>query len=358
MADDIRAPRAGRIRPRSLAAMATVVSVLAAAPAQASFNGPITPDPAFVFVLAAAVAVPGAVIAMLAELFGAGHRPPRWVGSVALGIAVITLLAMLRVIRPSSDNGVLVVFLPPLMSLALVSLVPAPWWRLGAVWCVAIGVAVLMVLVTRNPEAAPSADAGLGALYGGALVSMLLWHLGFWLGQRWRRHAGLAPAEAPDLSGAIRVAANGLKSLNAQRQRLHLGASTASGFVTWLRGHPGVKWWLGGAIVFHAGIAALTTAGYRAPFMAMVQGESLIAELFGYTLNGPVALTAGAWLTQGLAWSVLVGCGTWGAAAAAGRFDAGPLAPFRLAAVVVAAGALAWIALRANTLGFANTLGY
>jgi hypothetical protein len=341
-----------------LTSVAAVVSVLAAAPAQASFNGPFKLDPAFVFMVAAVVAVPGAVISMLAELFGARHRPPRWVGSVALGIAVITLLVMLRVIGPSGDSGVLVVFLPPLMSLALVSLVPAPWWRLVAVWCVAIGVAVLMVLVTRTPEAASSADGGLGALYGGALVSMLLWHLGFWLGQHWRRRAGLAPAEAPDLSGAIRVAADGLKSLDAQRQRLDRGASTASGFVTWLRGHPGVKWWLGGAVVFYAGIAALAAAGYRAPFMAMVQGESLVTELFGYTFNGPVALTAGAWATRGLAWSALVGCGTWGAAATAGRFDAGPLAPFRLAALVVAAGALAWIALRASTLGFANTLGY
>ena len=60
----------------------------------------------------------GAVISMLTELFGARHRPPRWVGSIALGIAVITLLVMLRVVGPGGDSGVLVVFLPPLMSLA------------------------------------------------------------------------------------------------------------------------------------------------------------------------------------------------------------------------------------------------
>jgi len=62
--------------------------------------------------------VTGAVVSMLTELFGARHRPPRWVGSIALGIAVITLLVMLRVVGPGGDSGVLVVFLPPLMSLA------------------------------------------------------------------------------------------------------------------------------------------------------------------------------------------------------------------------------------------------
>lgn len=232
MADDIPAPRVGRDPPRGLAVRAAFVSVLivlAVAPAQASFGGSIKLDPAFVFMVAAVVAMPGAVISLLAETIGARHRPPLWVGGLALGIAVITLLVMLRVVGPGGDSGVLVVFLPPLMSLALVSLVPAPRWCLVAVWCVAIGVAVLLVRVTQAPGAASSADGGYGALYGGALVSMLFWHVGFWLGQRWRRRAGLAPAEAPDLSGAIHVAAAGALTWIALRASA-LGFANSPGY--------------------------------------------------------------------------------------------------------------------------------
>lgn len=50
----------------------------------------------------------------------------------------------------------------------------------------------------------------------------------------------------------------------------------------------------------------------------------------------------------GLAWSVIVGIGIWGAAALAGRFEAGRLAPFRLVALVLPLSLLLWVAWVAN----------
>lgn len=205
---------------------------------------------------------------MIAEWIGARHRPPLWVGNAALGLAVCCLLIAQRVIGPGGDSGSFVVFLPPLMTLALVSLLPAPAWRLMAVWCVAAGGAGIFLLRPPMPDPTSATVQGLRALL------------------------------------------------------------------------------LGGATVFHAGIAALTALGYKSLLMAALLGEALVADLLGLAISAPNALTAGAWATHGLIWSAVAGWGVWGAAATAGRFDAGRLAPFRLTAMVVAAGMLLWIVVR------------
>lgn len=351
MPENDSAPRATRIPPPWSAVLAAAALVLEAAPAQASFGGRLDLGFGFLFVAAAVVSSPGALLCMIAEWVGARRRPPLWVGSAALGLAVCCLLIALRLIGPGGDSGLFVIFIPPLMTLALVSLLPAPVWRVIAVWCVAIGVAWLFVLRARNPGPSSTTVEGLGALLGGALVSMLLWHLGFWLGQRSLRRAGHAPASAPDLPGVLHHAVDGLKQSCAHRPRWISRIGVPSGFFRWLEEHPGLSWWLGGAAVFYAGIAALTAVGYTTLLIAMLQGELLVADFLGLAISAPNALTAGAWATHGLIWSAVAGWGTWGAAATAGRFDAGQLAPFRLAAMVVAAGMLFWIAMRASAVG-------
>jgi hypothetical protein len=280
------------------AVLAAAVLVLEANPVAASFGGRLDLSPGFFFVGAASVATPGALLCMIAEWVGSRHRPPLWIGNAALGLAVCCLLIAQRVIGPGGDSGLFVVFLPPLMTLALVSLLPAPAWRLMAVWCVAAGVAAVFLLRPPVPDPTAATVQGLRALLlGGALVSMLLWHLGFWLGQRSRRRAGFAPASAPDLSRALEFSIDGLKRGYTHGSRWMSQTGASAGPFRWLQEHPGFSWWLGGATVFHAGIAALTALGYMSVLMAALQGEALVADLLGLAIDTPNALTAGTWAT-------------------------------------------------------------
>lgn len=147
---------------------------LATESAWASFNGPIDLGFGTVFVAAAALALPGALLCALTEWIGARHRPPAWAGCVALGLAVYCLGRALRFLPPFGDSGLFIFPVPPLMTLALVSLVPAPRWRQCAVWCIAIG--TIWLGLSRQQLLGPSTSAAetLGGLLGGALISLLL----------------------------------------------------------------------------------------------------------------------------------------------------------------------------------------
>ncbi len=166
---------------------------LGATPALASFNGPLDLGFGFTFTAAALLALPGGLLCALAEFLGTRHRPPLWLGFAALALAACCLLLVLRIIGPGGDSGVFIFPVPPLMSLALVSLLPAPSRRLIATWVVALAVAVLLVIISQHLGSSASQEENLGALLGGGLSSMLPWQIAFILQQRARGRAGLVP---------------------------------------------------------------------------------------------------------------------------------------------------------------------
>jgi len=227
--------------------------------------------------------------------------------------------------------SLVIFFLPALMSLALVTLLRSPRWRLLATWCISGGVLALLGGFQGDEEK-------LGALLGGALVSMLMWHVGFFLGQWQLRKAGIPPTPGPNL-------------------RRLIGKTFASGkqFYT----HPpvwfgrfierGFMWWLGGAVAYYVAIPILAAFGYKSWLWAMLSIEALITPMMGFApgKSGSAKYLTG-WPVHGLAWSMIVGIGIWGIAASAGRFNAGRLAPLRLAALVLPFGLLLWVAWVAN----------
>ncbi|MBP8297084.1 MAG: hypothetical protein KAX84_13305 [Burkholderiales bacterium] len=315
---------------------------LAAEAARASFNGPIDLGFGTFFVAAAVLALPGALLCALAEWLCARRRPPVWVGIAALGLAVYCLARALRFLPPSVDSGLFIFPAPPLMTFALVSLVPAPRWRRCAVWFVTIG--TIWLGLSRQQLFGPSTSTAetLGGLLGGALTSLLLWELAFVPGQRALRRAGIAPAAGPDLPSLAARA-------TALRRRISMVRPQWLGR---LLKQPGFVWWLGGAALFYVGIAVLSAAGIPSLLAATLYIDWRIADFLGFAVRGPDAATMRAWAMHGLVWAAIAGAGAWGAAAVAGRFDAGRLAPVRLAAIVLAAGMLLWAASIASAASF------
>lgn len=325
----------GRAATQAVSAVATLASFLCLPAALASFNGPLNLGFGPVFLIAAVLALPGGLLCALAEVLGSRRQPPLWVGFTALLLAVCSILLALRVIGPGGDSGWFVFPVPPLMTLALLAFFPAPYWRLTAVWVVAAGFAGLLVLCgTRQLSSMPT-EEGLGALLGGGLSSMAPWQLAFILQQRSRRRSGVAPAPAPEFPGQRRRfnrAVQYLKADDGLRKN-------------WLFKHPGLSWWLGGAIVFYLVVMALTVLGSTGPVTAMLTIEWRIADLFGFGLRATGPTLPGAWGLSGMVWAAIVGGGVWGVAASTGRFDPGRLAALRLLAILLAAAMLAWITL-------------
>ena len=93
----------------------------------------------------------------------------------------------------------------------------------------------------------------------------------------------------------------------------------------------------------------LAAFGNKSLLLATLKVDGLIAGIVGFE---PVAFHSAkymsGWTVHGLAWSVIVGAGIWGAAAIAGRFEAGRLTPFRLVALVLPLSLLLWVAWVAN----------
>jgi hypothetical protein len=325
--------------------IAAAMFCLVADPAAASFGGGGYLELGFGLAFAAAgvLALPGALLCLLAEWRGARRRPPLLLGVVALGLASYCLWRVGSWKPGIGDTGIAIFVLPPLMTLALVTLVPAPRWRLIAVWCVAVGSLSLVLFKAQEFGSSKNTSEGIGALLGGALVSMLLWQLAFLLGQRSLRRAGIAPAPAPDLQRMLERMADGLKQANENHPE----------WVDRLAQHQGFLWWLGGAAAFYVGVGVLTAVGYKVLLLATLQSEWRIADFLGFATRGGLeSLTFDAWALHGLVWSAIAGWGTWGAAAAAGRFDAGRLAPFRLTAILLATGMLLWLAHAASAARF------
>jgi len=309
---------------------------LVATPVWASFNGPLNLGYGGMFVGGLVVCVPGGLACFLLEWLCSRRQPPKWVGKAALTLGIASQVALL--IAPLDGiAGTLLYLLPPVMTLALVTLLPAPAWRLLAVWAVSLGSIALLVAFAPVDATGPRNrdEELLGALTGGAVTHMALWHLGFLLGQIGRRRAGVAAAHSPDWRAIRDHAAEGLQAIDAAHRPQ---------IATHIFSHPGFYWWLGGTAMFYVATMGMALFKWDGLLNAALLTEWRLLELLGLPFDfnrQPSALRQ--WATHGLVWSAVFGAGTWGLAAAAGRFDAGRLAPLRLAAIVLAACMLLWL---------------
>ena len=75
-----------------------------------------------------------------------------------------------------------------------------------------------------------------------------------------------------------------------------------------------------------------------------------VLDLFNWPTSSLNVRPLRMWATHGLVWSALFGCGTWGAAAVAGRFAPGPLQAFRFAGIAASAIMLLAIAMTASPI--------
>jgi hypothetical protein len=300
--------------------------------AVASFNGKIEIGFSLMFIGGLIVSIPGGLACLAAEWAGATRRPPRWAAIVALLLGVIALGGAMFVPPDRSAAAFSMFVLPPLMALALITLLPAPAFRLATVWLVSCSSIVLIITVRSMPGAPDNVNALAGGLLGGALTHILLWQIGFMLGQRRRRIAGLPPPPAPDIHGLL-------------RRGFHAVDTHGPEAIGLLRVHPGIWWWAGGSVVFFVAILALATTVDATLLQSAIRVSYRLRALFGLPrVNGPTQTFFQLWFTDGVLWSVMVGAAVWGAAAVFRRFDAGCLAPLRLVAIVLPVVMLIWLA--------------
>ena len=188
----------------------------ATTPAFASPNKVIDIVFIMMFLYAAVIALPSGLFCGAAELIGVLYRPPLWIGWVALGLSLPGLaivfgmenylLKIGRGFGARTELGnllfmlivpVLVYCIPALISLALVTLLPAARRRLIAMWSIAIGISWWVLF-----QAQPGKNPGLyppGLIFGGVWVSMLIWQVAFALGQRRLRKIAIPSASGPQL---------------------------------------------------------------------------------------------------------------------------------------------------------------
>ena len=227
-----------------------------AAPAFASFDGAMVAF-GISFVIAAVIAIPSGLFCGAAELVGVRHRPPQWIGWGALGLSLVGLAIVLEIgvgkdYREASTGIVtmLMYFTPALMSLALVTLLPAARWRLIATWSITIGVSWGILLQAEQGRTLGPPAGLVGALFGGVSVSMLMWQVAFILGQYQLRRAGIPPVPGPDLRRFISQGLSGAGQVYANPASW-LGKLINRGFL----------WWFGGAVAYYVAIPILAAFG-------------------------------------------------------------------------------------------------
>jgi hypothetical protein len=319
--------------------LAWAVPLLMPTAAIASFGGKIDIGFGTMFIAAALGALPGAVVCLATEWKGATSRPPYKLGILSLIAGTIALACVIFVRPDSTVPGAATVALPPLMTFALVTLLPAPMWRLAAVWLVTWG-SIWLIMTAHSSASASDSDTLRGGLLGGALTHMVLWHAGFVLGQLARRTSGAAPPKAPDVRRMLDASARALTAIDAPRR----GASAL------LRVHPGYWWWIGGSALFFFAMLAWGMFDTTLLQSAIRLSYRWRATFGPSWVGAPTATFARLWLVDGVFWSLIVGAGVWGLAGALRRFDAGRLAPLRWAAVVVSAVMLVWLAEESSTI--------
>jgi hypothetical protein len=312
-----------------------------------------------------------------AELIGVLYRPPLWIGWTAVGLSLPglalvfgmekSLFVILAYLQKSSATLILfllekivsglVYLLPALISLALVTFLPVARRRLIAIWSIAIGISVWGIFQARQGKHAGYSSQ---LILLNVSVSMLMWQVAFVLGQRQSRSADIPPTPGPDLRRLMgkvvdvggQVYANPPPWLGRLMVKGVAGGRQVYANLPLWRGRlieRGVLWWLGGAVAYYVAIPILAAFGHKSLLWTMQDINELIGAIVGF---GPSSFSRakdmGGWAVNGLAWSVMVGIGIWGAAAITRCFEAGRLAPFRLAAFVLPLCLLLWVAGVAN----------
>ena len=310
--------------PRTWAArcLTFAVGVSTASAALASFGGGIQIGFREFFVIAAIMAIPGAVICALIEWFGARHPPPYWIAWPAAALGLAFQLMALQVVVKAGDRGWYLFVVPPLMTFALTGIMRHARSRMFVAWIATAAALAATIRVYRG-------ESITGAVIGGATISMIAWQLAWWLRQR-TLVSDPANAAAPARSPRSTAAAS--MTVDAAAARPRWIPEEKSGAA-----HPcraGIRWWLAGAAIFYVAISLLTAVGYHPLAASMLAIEGQLLDFFGFPLWSLHAPTSLAWATHGLMWSAIFGSGTWAAAALGGRFDAGRLQPLRLLALV------------------------
>jgi hypothetical protein len=152
----------------------------------ASFNGPLHLSFGANVVIGVIAALPGAIAVLLLEWKGATWTPPSWAGALAALAFGYCLLRLTGLVGPAGDRGRGLLAIPPLIELALITVVRSSRARQAAGWAVAAASVVLLGLAQTSNALGPPGrpNEGWGLLCGGVLATALLWRVGVWLGQR------------------------------------------------------------------------------------------------------------------------------------------------------------------------------
>ena len=362
----------GFVQQARFACAATVFVALAglASPVEASFGGGggISIPAWALFFIGGIFATPGALAVATIEWIGARRHPPAWVAIVPMVLAILAL-AIAAGYGGKSDSGWYLLPVPPLLMLALVALCPQAKVRLAATWLVSL-LAFALAIYGNVRFGSSSRSSEVHALVaGGACATILLWQLTWWLRQaHLARQDAKVSAQSPDAggppaaSGDAAASGRGAASVVAEAvprdaagaplpyeiEALRRGAEAARSRIR--STHPGLLWWLLGTVVFYVGIGAASAAGFDALLEAMRRLEWQVLDFFGWPTRSLEGSPLRMWAAHGLAWSALFGCGTWGAAAVAGRFDPGPLQALRFAGVAACAIMLLAVAMTASQI--------
>jgi len=299
--------------------------------------------PSELFVIGAFVALPSAILCVLAEAIFPRRRLPLWLtgASAVAAVASIALLvvAMKAAAQQQTDSRVFLLFVaPPLVILALRGTIVASGPRLAAGWVIA---AASLGLVAGR---LPGGEAAWG-LAGGAFVCLLLW-TSTWLILRVR---GRFPVELANAAGRVSPSA----ALSVTFERLAAAGAALSralppGMRPWLErqlarlkpAQSGLIWWFASACVLYFGIGAAISSGKLGVAWLYVEWAYL-PDLFGFSYPKDFR-PAHVWWTYGLPWSLLAGSAFWGLAGLFGGFDPGRAKILRFAAVVFGGVLLFW----------------
>lgn len=267
-------------------------------------------------IIAASLSVPGGLTCMLIEFFGIRWRPAQWVGWVAFVLWIASLVAFEK--ASIGDKLLLLFVLPPSMSLASVTLWPR--WRLSVAWTVSASVFLLVLIPAITLNHGDKLDDIFGMLLGGMFTHLVLWHVGYLMGECWRRRARIATPAGSDFIAFLLLWELLRKWVAIFFQFLHALKALQPGFTR----HPGFYYLLGSASLFYVVVSTLSMLGFVAPF----NNQLRVTELLG--LSGPSLR----WLSERMICSAIAGCGSWGIAAWLRLFDAGRMAPLKLAAIL------------------------
>ncbi len=299
--------------------------------------------PGDLLVIGAVVALPSAILCVLAEaIFPRRHLPPWLTGvSAVAAVASIALLvvAMKAAAQQQADSRVLLLFVaPPLVVLALRGTIGACGPRLAAGWVIALASLGLAAGRLRGGEAA-------WGLAGGASVCLLLWTVTVLI-LRARR---LFPVDLANDAGRVSPSA----ALSATFDRLAATGAALSkalppGMGPWFErqlarlkpAQAGLVWWFASACVLYFGIGAAISSGKLDVSWLFVEWAYL-PDLFGFSYPKNFQ-PAHVWWTYGLPWSLLAGSAFWGLAGLFGGFDPGRARILRFAAVVFGGVLLFW----------------